>query len=98
MSDGAARALLPHAHACHLLKGGTDLQAHLGKRVEVTGTVAGKKIEYENTEKARTEPPPASGGKDNQPVVKTKESVDLEARQLQVQSVKDVAATCTITP
>lgn len=47
---------------------------------------------------ARTERPPASGGKNNQPVVKTRESVDVEARQLSVQTVKDVDGTCTITP
>lgn len=82
----------------YVLVGGSDLQAHLGKRVEVTGKVEGKKVEYENTAKAQSEQPPAAGGKNNDPVVKTRESIDLEARQLTVQSINDVAGTCTVTP
>lgn len=65
----------------YVLIGGTDLQSHLGKRVAITGTVEGKKIEYENTEKKKTEQQPATGGDHNEPVVKTRETVDLEARR-----------------
>jgi hypothetical protein len=82
----------------YMLNGGNDLQSHLGKRVEVTGSVEGKKIEYENTDKAKTEQQPATGGDHNDPVIKTKEAVDLESRQLMVQSVRDVEGSCTITP
>lgn len=94
----AARSMeLERDTHAYVLNGGNDLQSHLGKRVEVTGTVEGKKIEYENTDKTKTEQPPASGGDHNQPVVKTRESVDLEARQMNVQSVRDVAGECKVT-
>ena len=95
----AARAMeIERDTHAYVLTGGSDLQSHIGKRVEVTGKVEGKKIEYENTEKAKSEQPPAAGGKNNEPVVKTRESIDLEARQLTVQSINDVAGTCTVTP
>lgn len=82
----------------YLLVGGENLQAHLGKRVEVTGTVSGKTIDIEHNDTKKTEQPPAAGGDNNRPVVKTKEEVDVEARQLNVRQVRDVAATCTVTP
>ena len=38
--------------------------------------------------------PAASGGDHNQPSVKTKEEIDVEARQLNVRQVRDVAGSC----
>lgn len=79
----------------YVLNGGDNLQAHLGKRVEVIGTIEGKSIDMEHKETKKTEQPPASGGDHNQPSVKTKEEIDMEARQLNVREVRDVAGTCT---
>ena len=80
-----------------ILVGGDNLQAHLGKRVEVTGTVSGKEIEMEHEAEKKTEQPPATGGSDNRPVVKTEEAIDMQARQLNVRNVRDVAPTCSVT-
>ena len=82
----------------YLLSGGDNLQAHLGKRVEVVGTVEGKKIDIEHKDTKEQQEPAASGGDHNQPTVKTKEQIDLEARQMNVREIRDVAATCTINP
>lgn len=82
----------------YLLIGGDNLQSHLGKRVEVTGRIAGRTIDMEHKDTKEAQEPPASGGDHNQPSVKTKEEIDLEARQLNVREVKDVAPTCTVNP
>lgn len=81
----------------YILVGGENLQAHLGKKVEVVGKVSGKTIDMEHKAGAETQQPPASGGDHNQPSVKTTEEVDLKARQLEVREIRDVAATCTVT-
>jgi len=81
----------------YVLIGGDDLQAHLGKRVEVTGTVTGKKQDVEQHETRKTESSSAVGGTET-PTVKTQEAVDLEVRQLNVQQVRDVAPTCVVNP
>lgn len=81
----------------YVLIGGDNLQAHVGKRVEVTGTLQGHKQDVEQHDTKKTEAAPAAGGNDT-PVVKTKESVDLEVRQLNVRGVRDVAPTCSVTP
>lgn len=78
----------------YVLNGGDNLQSHLGKRVEVVGTVEGKALDMEHQDTKTTEQPPASGGDNNQPTVKTKEEIDLEARQLNVRDVRDVTGTC----
>ena len=81
----------------YVLIGGDNLQSHLGKRVEVTGTLSGKKQDMEQESTKKTESTPAAGGSDT-PTVKTKEDIDLEARQLNVREVRDVAPTCTVNP
>lgn len=81
----------------YVLVGGDDLQAHLGKRVEVTGTLSGKKQDMEQESTEKTEAPPATAGGDT-PTVKTKEDIDMQARQLKVREVRDVAPTCTVNP
>jgi len=81
----------------YVLIGGDNLQSHVGKRVEVTGTLQGHKQDVEQHDSKKTESAPAAGGNDT-PTVKTKESVDLEVRQLNVRSVRDVAPTCSVTP
>lgn len=81
----------------YLLTGGENLQAHLGKKVEVTGRVSGETVDMEHKGGNETQQPPAAGGDHNQPTVKTQEEIDLEARQLAVHDVRDVASTCVVT-
>lgn len=81
----------------YVLVGGDNLQAHLGKRVEVTGTVSGKMQELEQDSVKKTEGTP-EGRKDDTPTVKTKEEIDLEVRQLNVREVRAVAPTCAVNP
>jgi hypothetical protein len=81
----------------YVLVGGDNLQAHLGKRVEVTGTVSGKTIDMEHKASTEQKEPAAAGGDHNQPSVKTSEEIDVEARQLTVREIKDVAPACVVT-
>jgi hypothetical protein len=78
----------------YVLNGGENLQAHLGKRVEVIGTVVGKTLDMEHKDTKEQQEPAASGGDHNQPTVKTKEEIDMQARQLNVREVRDVTGTC----
>jgi hypothetical protein len=81
----------------YVLIGGDNLQAHLGKRVEVVGTLSGKTQDFEREATKKTEAAPATAGGDT-PTVKTKEDIDLEVRQLNVREVRDVAPTCVVNP
>jgi len=81
----------------YVLIGGENLQSHVGKRVEVVGTLQGHKQDVEQHDTKKTEAESAVGGKDT-PTVKTKEAVDLEVRQLNVRTVRDVAPTCAVKP
>ena len=81
----------------YVLVGGDNLQAHLGKRVEVVGTLAGKTQDFEREATRKTESAPSAGGGDT-PTVKTKEDIDLEVRQLNVREIRDVAPTCVVNP
>ena len=80
----------------YTLVGGTDLQSHVGRRVEVVGTVSGREQEVDHDAKKETEGTPAAGG-DDKPVVTTKEEVEVEARQLHVQRVRPLEGNCTLT-
>ena len=80
----------------YTLVGGTDMQSHLGKRVEVIGTVSGREQEIDHDAKKKTETTPTAGG-DEKPVVTTKEEVEVEARQLHVQQVRAIDGNCTLT-
>ena len=79
----------------YVLIGGDNLQAHLGKRVEVVGTIEGKKQEMEQESSRKTEAAPATAGGDT-PTVKTTEDIDMEVRQLVVREVRDLAPTCVV--
>ena len=81
----------------YVLVGGDNLQAHLGKRVEVVGTLTGKTADMEQEATKKTQSAPAAGGQET-PTVKTTEDVDLEVRQLNVREVRDVAPTCVVNP
>jgi hypothetical protein len=83
----------------YVLAGGSNLQQHVGKRVEVTGTLAGRRQEIET--EARTEGqarPTGTSGAREQPKVETKAEVDVEIRQLNVSAIRELDATCTINP
>jgi hypothetical protein len=82
----------------YVLVGGDSLQSHIGKRVEVTGTLIGKTQEVEQEAKRETQSAPATADRDKTPTVKTSETVDIEVRQLQVAGVRDLAPTCQINP
>jgi hypothetical protein len=80
----------------YVLVGGDNLQAHLGKRVEVVGTVAGKTQEVETDASKKTAT--AENSRGDTPTVKTTEEVDIEVRQLNVREVRALAPTCTVNP
>ena len=82
----------------YVLVGGTNLQTHIGKRVEVTGTLIGKRQEVEQETKRESQSAPASGDSGKTPTVKTTEAVAIEVRQIQVAGVRELAATCQVTP
>jgi len=83
----------------YVLVGGNNLQQHIGKRVEVKGTLVGRQQELERESKNEAQAPAAAGtsGRDT-PTVKTKEEVDLEVRQLTVSDVREVAPSCRLNP
>lgn len=83
-----------HSYA---LVGGDNLQAHLGKRVEVVGTLTGKSKDFEREATTKTEAPPATPGGET-PTVKTTEDIDMQVRQLNVRTVREVAPTCAVNP
>ena len=80
----------------YTLVGGNDLQSHVGKRVEVTGTLSGGSRQVDHDDKTRAEVPNATGG-DDKPTVKTTEEVEVQVRQMNVREVRPVAGNCTLT-
>jgi predicted phage-related endonuclease len=80
----------------YVLIGGNNLQEHLGKRVEVTGTIVGGEKEIEHEAEKKTQQPDATGSGDK-PTVKTQEEVEVEVRQLNVLNVRTVAGNCQLT-
>jgi hypothetical protein len=79
------------------LVGGQNLQEHVGKRVEVTGKLnerAGDEVELQS--KSTTEREPKREGKDTEAQVESKEQIDLEVRDLQVEMVRPAAGTCDL--
>jgi hypothetical protein len=94
----AGRAVAGDERETHsyILAGNTDLQQHVGKRVEVVGTLSGgsKQVEHE-AEKKNVEPN-ATGG-DERPTVKTSEEVEVQVRQLNVRQVRSVPGDCSLT-
>ncbi len=94
----AARAMNDEREThTYVLVGGDNLAQHLGARVEVIGKISGKTQEMEQDSKKTTESAPATTGGDT-PTVKTQEEIDLEVRQLHVNSVRSVAPTCVVNP
>ena len=81
----------------YVLMGGDNLQAHVGKRVEVIGRLTGKAQEFEREATRKTDAPPATAGADT-PTVKTTEDIDMTVRQLTVREVREIAPTCVVNP
>lgn len=94
----AGRAVAGDERETHsyVLIGGNNLQEHLGKRVEVTGTIVGKGKDIEHDAEKKTEQPDATGSGDK-PTVTTQEDVEVEVRQLNVRDVRAVAGNCQLT-
>jgi hypothetical protein len=81
----------------YVLVGGSNLQQHIGKRVEVSGTLAGRREELERESRTESQSPAPTGTSGREtPTVKTREEVDLEVRQLNVSDVREVAPTCQV--
>ena len=83
----------------YVLVGGANLQQHVGKRVEVSGTLAGRRQRGRNRgeDRGQSRPTGTSGTRD-QPKVDTKAEVDVEIRQLSVSAIRELDATCKINP
>ena len=80
----------------YILIGGDNLQQHIGRRVEVVGTLSGGSRQVEHDDKAKAEVPNATGG-DDKPTVKTTEEVEVQVRQLNVRQVRAVEGDCKLT-
>jgi hypothetical protein len=83
----------------YVLVGGANLQRHVGKRVEVSGTLAGRRQELETEAKTEGQArPTGTSGAREEPKVETKAEVDIEVRQLTVSAIRELDATCKINP
>ena len=76
------------------LVGGQDLPNHVGNKVEVVGHVSSKEADAEFKNKTRSDQPRPDADAPK-PRVETREKIDLEIRQMQVQSVRALGASCT---
>jgi len=77
------------------LVGGDNLQQHLGRRVEVTGTLnedVEDDVELESKEQSAT--PGKSQGQDVTAKVETKAEAEIQVRELHIQKVQQMADTC----
>lgn len=92
-STGARATGEPVSTYAYQLVGGSGIEAHVGKNVEVTGHVSSKEADLEVKNKTSAEPAPAQPGLE--PKVESKERIDLEVRELHVQSVRSLGSTCT---
>lgn len=80
----------------YILVGGNNLQQHLGRRVEVIGTISGGSRQVEHEAEKKNVEPNATGG-DEKPTVRTSEDVEVQVRQLHVREVRSVAGDCQLT-
>jgi hypothetical protein len=85
----ATAGTVPNIH--YILSGGSNLSAHVGHRVEITGASSGKSQKAAATESSttRTDVPNKPD-----PKVEVKEKTEVEVRDLQIESLKMVAASC----
>ena len=94
----AGRAVAGDERETHsyILIGGDNLQQHIGRRVEVVGTLSGSSRQVDHDAKTKAEVPNATGG-DDKPTVKTTEEVEVQVRQLNVTEVRPVTGDCKLT-
>lgn len=85
----ATSGKIPNVH--YQLSGGSNLGAHVGHRVEVTGTSSGKSQKATATQSSttRTSVPNAPD-----PKVETRERAAVEIRDLRIESLKMVSTSC----
>jgi hypothetical protein len=92
MSKGVAVATsgaIPNV--TYLLSGGTNLSAHVGHRVEISGRTSGRARKAESTDSSvKRERVPDKPD----PKVETKEKATIEMRDLQIESLKMVSTSC----
>jgi hypothetical protein len=75
----------------YVLSGGTNLAAHVGHRVEITGRTSGnaqKAVSTDTNVKRESIPNKPD------PKVETKEKATIEMRDLQIESLKMVSTSC----
>lgn len=78
----------------YVLSGGTNLSAHVGHRVEITGRTSGKArkaVSKDLSSTTRVEVPDKPD-----PKVVTKEKVTIELRDLEIESLKMVSTSCAV--
>ena len=94
----AGRAVAGDERETHsyILIGGDNLQQHVGRRVEVVGTLSGSSRQVDHDARTKAEVPNATGG-DEKPTVKTTEEVEVQVRQLNVREVRAVTGDCKLT-
>jgi hypothetical protein len=76
----------------YVLSGGTNLGAHVGHRVEITGRTSGKAQKAVSTDASATKRVEVPDKPD--PKVETKSKATIEMRDLQVETLKMVSTTC----
>jgi hypothetical protein len=76
----------------YVLSGGTNLGAHVGHRVEITGRTTGKAQKAVASDESATKREKIPGKPD--PKVETTEKVPIEIRDLEVETLKMVSTSC----
>ena len=76
----------------YVLSGGTNLGAHVGHRVEITGRTTGKAQKAVASDESATKREKIPGKPD--PKVETTEKVPIEMRDLEVETLKMVSTSC----
>lgn len=78
----------------YVLSGGTNLSAHVGHRVEITGRTSGKAQKAVSSDSSSTKRVEVPGKPD--PKVETKEKATIELRDLEIESLKMVSTSCAV--
>lgn len=77
------------------LVGGTDLAAHVGQQVQVTGRLADRRDEVDIERDSETKQAPGAGAT---PAVETNEEIEIVVRRLNVTSVTPTGNVCSAAP
>jgi len=76
----------------YVLSGGSNLAAHVGHRVEITGKTSGSAQKAVSSDSSATKRVEIEGKPD--PKVETKEKATIEMRDLHIESLKMVSTSC----